>query len=126
MKKIETQNAPKAVGPYSQAISDGHLLFVSGQLAFDPATGKIIEGTIREQTKQVLKNLEAILKAGNSSLSQVLRTDVFLANLSDFKAMNEEYASWFKDPYPARQTIEAKLFSGALVEISCIAKINNT
>jgi 2-iminobutanoate/2-iminopropanoate deaminase len=127
LKRIEAQEAPKAIGPYSQAVSDGRYLYVSGQLAFDPTTGKLINGDIQQQTKQVLKNIEAILKAGGASFKSVLRTEVFLKDLKDFKLMNEEYATHFtKDAYPARYTIGCELVAGALVEIACVALIEKT
>lgn len=126
-KKIETKEAPEAIGPYSQAIiiNEGKLLFVSGQLPVNPETGKIIEGDIRQMTRQVLDNLEAILKSGGSSLAQVVRTEIFLKDLNDFAIVNEEYAQRFKQTvFPARQTIQvARLPLDALIEISCIATV---
>jgi 2-iminobutanoate/2-iminopropanoate deaminase len=127
LKRIETKDAPKAVGPYSQAVTDGTYLYVSGQLAIDPATSKMMTGDVQLQTQLVFKNLEAILKAGGSSLDDVIRTDVFLKDLNDFKKMNEEYGKHFKEgSYPARQTIGCDLFMGALVEISCIALVKKS
>lgn len=125
LKKIETANAPKALGPYSQGVASGSLLFVSGQLPIDPKTGKLIEGDIKALTKQVIDNLEAVLKEGGSGLELVLRTDVFLKDLKDFAAMNEEYAKRFNGSVtPARQTIQAAaLPMGSSIEISCIAAI---
>lgn len=131
-RKIQTEQAPKAVGPYSQgvSVSEGHTLhFVSGQLPLDPKTGKLIEGDIRLATRQVIDNLEAILHAAGSSLNDVIRTDIFLIDLKrDFAVMNEEYATRFKgDVVPARQTIQvAALPLGAMVEISCIAARKKT
>lgn len=121
--KIDTLDAPKAIGPYSQAIKAGNLLFVSGQLPLDPVTGRLIEQEIRMQTNQVLNNLEAILKASECSFKEVVRVDVFLKDLNDFNALNEEYAKRFSHATPpARQTIQvARLPRDALVEISCIA-----
>ncbi len=122
--RIVTETAPRAIGPYSQAIAVQNMIFVSGQLPVDPKTGKLVEGDMALQTRQVIQNLEAILVAAGSSLSQVVRTDVFLKDLSrDFSTMNEEYARWFKgENLPARQTVQvAELPLGAPVEISCIA-----
>lgn len=123
MEKIQTHAAPQALGPYSQAVKSGELIFVSGQLPINPETGKLLESDIGQQTKLVIQNLEAILKAGGSSLSQVVRCDVFLTNLDNFKLMNEEYSNHFQgDCPPARQTIQvAALPLGSPIEISCIA-----
>lgn len=128
LNKIETTEAPKALGPYSQAImvAPGHaLIFVSGQLPIDPKVGKLISGDIKVLTKQVINNIEAILKAAGSSLHKVVRTDVFLKDLKDFVAMNEEYAKRFGGTTPpARQTIQvADLPMGSPIEISCIAYV---
>ena len=128
MKRIETEEAPKALGPYSQGVKGSkqkELLFVSGQLPLDAKSGKFVEGDIQTLTKQVIKNLEAILHAGGSDLQHVLRTDVFMTDLNQFKAMNEEYARHFTGPtFPARQTIQvAMLPLGAEIEISCIAEV---
>ncbi len=127
LEKISTKDAPEAIGPYSQAIivESGHpLIFVSGQLPIDPISGEMVQGDIKVLTKRVLDNIEAILRARGSDLHHVVRTDVFLKNLTrDFALMNEEYATRFcpKNP-PARQTIQAsELPKGALIEISCIA-----
>ena len=126
-KAIETENAPKAIGPYSQAVTDGNYIFVSGQLPIDLKTGKLIEDDIRLQTHCVLDYIEAILKASGSSLEFVLRVEIFLANMQDFTAVNEEYAKRFIHPIkPARQTIQAILPKNASIEISCIAKIGNS
>lgn len=127
-KKIETVDAPKAIGPYSQAIvvaANQPLVFVSGQLPIDPQTGELMTADIATLTRQVIDNIEAILKASSSSLQHVLRTDVFLTNLADFQAMNEEYAKRFSPiAPPARQTIQvAALPKGAPIEISCIAVV---
>ena len=125
-KKIDTAEAPKAFGPYSQGIvvsQSATLLFLSGMLPLDPS-GKMIDGNIRQLTRQVIVNLEAVLRAGNSSLHQVVRTEVFLIDLkNDFEGMNEEYAIWFTGQVaPARQTIQvAALPRGSRIEISCIA-----
>jgi 2-iminobutanoate/2-iminopropanoate deaminase len=126
LRKIETTNAPKALGPYSQAIeasATNSMMFVSGQLPIDPATGKLIEGDIKALTKQVIANLEAILSESGYNLSSVVRTDVFLQDLKDFAAFNEEYARYFQGNItPARQKIQvAALPLGSPIEISCIA-----
>ena len=119
---IATKKAPAAVGPYSQAIRVGDFVFTAGQLAFDPATGKLVEGGIEEQTRQVLRNITAVLEAAGSSLDEVVKTTVFLKDMGDFKAMNEVYASFFANQPPARSTVEvANLIPGALVEIDAIA-----
>lgn len=120
---ITSPQAPAAIGPYSQAIRWGELLFLSGQIPLDPATGKIIEGGIAAQTERVLKNLEAILGAAGSSLAQVLKTTVYLADINEFAAMNEVYAKFFaKDP-PARATVQvARLPRDARVEIEVVAE----
>lgn len=127
MKRIETDKAPKAIGPYSQGvISKDKLIYVSGQLPIDPTTGTLIQGDIQLLTQQVIKNIEAILIAGGSSLDHVIRTEVFMIDLKEFKAMNEEYARHFKGPtFPARQTVQvAQLPLGSPIEISCIAEIS--
>lgn len=125
LEKIDTEKAPKALGPYSQAVRSGDFLFVSGQLPIDPLTGQLIEGDIQGLTKRIIQNLEAILIAAGTSLENVVRTDVFMTDLKLFSAMNEEYARAFKGPvFPARQTIQvAGLPLGAILEISCIAKV---
>jgi 2-iminobutanoate/2-iminopropanoate deaminase len=123
MKHVETEKAPKAIGPYSQAIAAGPFLFISGQLPVDPKTGKIVEGSLQSQTKQVLDNLEAILAVEGLSLKDVVKTDVFLKDMQDFAEMNAVYAERFSHPIkPARVTIQAaKLPMDARVEISCTA-----
>ncbi|MBA3723170.1 MAG: RidA family protein [Parachlamydiaceae bacterium] len=123
MKKIESSKAPKAIGPYSQAIQTEQLLFLSGQLPIDPATGKLVASEIRIQTQRVLDNLEAVLNEAHLSFKNVVRCDVFLKDLNDFAAFNEEYAKKFNQSIPpARQTIQvARLPMDALIEISCIA-----
>jgi 2-iminobutanoate/2-iminopropanoate deaminase len=120
---IATENAPGAVGPYSQAIHAGDLVFTAGQLGFDPATGKLVEGGIREQTRQVLKNIAAVLEAAGSSLDKVVKTTVFIEDMGDFGAMNEVYGEFFASEPPARSTVEAGLALGALVEIDAIAVV---
>ncbi|MEI8366284.1 MAG: Rid family detoxifying hydrolase [Parachlamydiaceae bacterium] len=126
IKRLETSEAPLALGPYSQGVmttNGNSLVFVSGQLPMDPKTGHLIAGDIQAMTKQVIENLEAILRAGGSNLDLVVRTDVFLTDLKDFAAMNEEYARHFKgQTTPARQTVQVgALPKGASIEISCIA-----
>ena len=123
MKSIQTDQAPAAIGPYSQAIDSGAgLVFVSGQIPIDPSTGAFAPGGIREQTHQSLTNAQAILKAAGLGLRNVVKTTVFLADMGDFAAMNEVYAQFFAAPYPARSAVAVKtLPKGALVEIECIA-----
>ena len=123
MKAINTSNAPAAIGPYSQAIDSAHgLVFVSGQLPIDPATGAFPEGGIKEQTRQSLTNAKAILNEAGLDLANVVKTTVFLADMGDFAAMNEIYAQFFSAPFPARSAVAVKtLPKGALVEIECIA-----
>lgn len=123
IKQIATDNAPAAIGPYSQAIiNDIGMVFVSGQLPIDPATGAFPRGGVAEQTRQSLKNAQAILKEAGMSLSNVMKTTVFLADMGDFAAMNEVYKEFFAQPFPARSAVAVKdLPKGALVEIECIA-----
>ena len=119
---IQTDNAPKAIGPYSQAVKANGLIFASGQIPIDPKTGQFVEGGITEQTEQVLKNLTAVIEAGGSSLGQVVKTTVFLADMLEFDAMNAVYAKFFKEQPPARATVEAtRLPRDARVEIEAIA-----
>ena len=119
---IATDGAPKAIGPYSQAIRAQGLIFTSGQVAIDPATQQVISGDITAQTDRVLKNLAAILEASGSTLDRVLRCTVFLKNMGDFAAMNEVYGRYFKQAPPARSTVEvARLPKDVLVEIDVIA-----
>jgi 2-iminobutanoate/2-iminopropanoate deaminase len=119
---IATDQAPKAIGPYSQAIRANGLVFTSGQVAIDPASQQVLNGDIAAQTDRVLKNVAAILEASGSSLDKVLRCTVFLKSMNDFAAMNEVYARYFKHDPPARSTIEAaRLPKDVLVEIDTIA-----
>lgn len=120
---ISTREAPSAVGPYSQAIRAGGFLFCAGQGAFDPATGKLVKGGIEEQTRQVLRNLEAVLKAGGSGLDRVVKVTVFLSDWKDFKQMNEAYAEFFNTGHrPARSTAQGERWpEGSLVAIEAIA-----
>ena len=123
MNAISTTNAPAAIGPYSQAIKVGGLVFVSGQLPIDPATGAFAEGGIKELTRQSLTNMKAILEEAGTSMANVVKTTVFLADMNDFAAMNEVYAEFFAAPFPARSAVAVKtLPKGALVEIECIAQ----
>jgi 2-iminobutanoate/2-iminopropanoate deaminase len=125
MKQIvRTSNAPAAIGPYSQAVKAGGLVFASGQIPIDPQTGEFVPGGIAEQTEQVLRNLKAVLKAAGSSLDQVVKTTVFLADMNDFAAMNEVYGRYFsEDAPPARATVQAaRLPRDARVEIEVIAE----
>ncbi len=119
---IKTTEAPGAIGPYSQAIAVGPLLFCSGQVAMDAATGRFVEGDVSAQAHLVLRNLQAVLKAAGSDLDHVVKTNVFLAHFSDFAAMNEVYGEYFSEPAPARTTVEVSaLPRNALIEIECIA-----
>jgi 2-iminobutanoate/2-iminopropanoate deaminase len=119
---VSTPNAPKAIGPYSQAIKANGFIFISGQVAFDPATGEIISGGVQEQTEQVLKNLGAVLQAAGSSWDKVVKTSVFLKNMSEFTQMNEVYGKTFNNAPPARTTVEvARLPRDVSVEIDLIA-----
>lgn len=118
---ISTENAPKPVGPYSQAIKAGNFLFISGQLAIDPKQNKLINADIKAQTTRVLDNIKAILEAAGCSLADVVQTNVYLSSLKLFKDFNATYAEYFNQNYPARATIEATLMPGVLVEISAVA-----
>ena len=122
MKALHSDNAPKAVGPYSQAIEANGFVFASGQLPIDPATNAFVEGGVKEQTRQSLTNAQSVLKAAGLDLSHVIKTTVFLSDMADFAAMNEGYAEFFNEPYPARSAIAVKtLPKNALVEVECIA-----
>ena len=119
---ISTENAPGAIGPYSQAVRSGNMIFCSGQIPIDPATGEFVSNYVAEQTRQVLKNLSAVLEAAGSNLNNVVKTTVFLADMNDFTAMNEVYARYFTENFPARATVQAaRLPKDARVEIECIA-----
>ena len=119
---ILSPDAPKAIGPYSPAIRAGQLLFVSGQIALDPATGQLIGGDVAAQTRRVMDNLGALLKAAGLSFSDVVRTTIFLADMGDFAAVNEIYGAYFTPPAPARATVQAaRLPKDARVEIDAIA-----
>ena len=124
MKAISTAKAPAAIGPYSQAIYVGNLVITSGQLPIDPTTGAIVEGGIKEQTRQSLTNVKAILEGAGLSMGNVVKTTVFMADMNDFAEMNSVYAEFFAEPYPARSAVAVKtLPKGALVEIEVIAEV---
>lgn len=122
MKAIQTDKAPAAIGPYSQAIEVNGFVFASGQIPIDPATGQFAEGGIQAQTRQSLLNAQAILQAAGTDLSHVVKTTVFLSDIADFAAMNEVYAQFFQLPFPARSAVAVRdLPKGALVEIEVVA-----
>ncbi len=125
LKKISTDKAPKPIGPYSQAIVvDGKSVYTAGQVAIDPATNQLVEGDIKAQTRQVLKNIEEVLKAAGSSMNSVFKTTVFLKDFDDFAAMNEVYAEFFSRSAPARSTVEvARLPRDMRVEIEAVARV---
>jgi len=119
---IKTSKAPAAIGPYSQAVKANGLLFLSGQIALDPASGQVVAGDVRAQTERVMENLKAVLEAGGSALDRVLKTTVFLADMADFAAMNEVYGRYFPQEPPARSTVQAAGLPRAVrVEIDVIA-----
>jgi 2-iminobutanoate/2-iminopropanoate deaminase len=126
-QEIHTNQAPAAVGPYSQAIQTGSLLFISGQIPLDPATGKLVseqEGDVREQTRQVLTNLKHILEEAGADMKDVVKTTVLMADIRDFEAMNGVYAEFFTEPYPARAAFQvAALPKGAKVEVEAVASL---
>lgn len=122
MKQISTQNAPAAIGPYSQAIEVNGFVYASGQLPIDPATSAFPEGGVKEQTRQSILNVKAILEEAGLALSNVVKTTVYLADMGDFAAMNEVYSQFFAQPFPARSAIAVKaLPKGALVEVEVVA-----
>ncbi|MDR3248709.1 MAG: RidA family protein [Treponema sp.] len=124
MKKIQTNKAPAAIGPYSQAISTGGLLFTSGQIPLSPESGEVVGTTINEQTEQVLQNLKAVLEEGGSSFARVLKTTCFLSDMGNFAAFNEVYAKYFTEK-PARSTVAVKqLPRNVLVEVEAVAEIS--
>ena len=121
-KAIQTNKAPAALGPYSQALLAGNTLYISGQLGIDPATGKLVEGGTAAQAKQALKNIMAILVAENMNMHEIVQVQVFLKDIADFKAVNEVYKTFFSQPYPARAAVQvAALPAGASVEILATA-----
>lgn len=122
MKAISTKKAPAAIGPYSQAIQVGNLVYTSGQIPINPATGTFVEGGIKEQTRQSLSNVRAILEEAGLSMANVVKTTVFLADMADFAEMNAVYAEFFAEPYPSRSAVAVKsLPKGALVELEVVA-----
>jgi 2-iminobutanoate/2-iminopropanoate deaminase len=121
---IATKHAPQAIGPYSQAVVSKGFAFLSGQIPLDPETGQVVEGDVAAQTRRVLENIKAVLEASGSSLEQVVKTTVFLKDMSDFSKMNEVYGRYFPDNPPARATVEvARLPRDVRVEIDCIAAV---
>lgn len=124
METVSTENAPGAIGPYSQAVKTRNMVFCSGQIPIDPLTGNFVSDDVAEQTEQVLKNLSAVLEAAGSELGKVVKTTVFLADMNDFAAMNDVYARYFSENKPARATVQAaRLPRDARVEIECIAVV---
>jgi 2-iminobutanoate/2-iminopropanoate deaminase len=123
---ISTNKAPQAIGPYSQAVKFDNLLFISGQIPIEPKSGEILKGNIKEQTKQILENLNSILIEGGSSINNVLRTTIFLTNLEDYADVNEMYAEFFEKSMPARSTVQvSRLPMNVQIEIDAIASINS-
>ena len=123
MRVISTKQAPAAIGPYCQAIQVGNLVYTSGQIPIDPATGAFVEGGIKEQTRQSLSNVRAILEEAGLTMANVVKTTVFLADMADFAEMNAVYAEFFSEPYPARSAVAVKtLPKGALIEIEVVAE----
>ena len=125
MKPVQADKAPKAIGPYSQAVVAGELVFCSGQIGLDPNTGEFVQGGVKEQTAQVFKNLEAVLQAAGARLDAVVMVNVYLKSMNDFKDMNDVYAAVFGDHKPARATVGvSELPKNALVEVSCVASLS--
>ena len=121
-ESVQTDNAPKAIGPYQQAIKANGFIYTAGQIPIDPKTGNLVEGDISAQTRQVLENLKTVLEAGGSALDRVVKATVFLKNMADFAAMNEVYAQYLGSAKPARSTVAvAELPRGALIEIDLVA-----
>jgi 2-iminobutanoate/2-iminopropanoate deaminase len=124
-RAVSSPTAAPAIGPYSPAIRVGNLLFISGQIPLDPATGQLVTGDIRDQTRRVLDNIGELLRAGGAGVGDVVRTTIFLADLGDFATVNEIYATYFKEPYPARATVQvARLPRDVRIEIDAIAVVN--
>ncbi len=121
-KTINTHLAPSPIGPYSQAVAYGDLLFLSGQIAIDPASGNLIEGSIESETRQILKNIQAVLEEAGATMASIIKTSIFITDMSYFAELNEEYSKWFESNFPARETVQvAGLPKGVRVEISVIA-----
>lgn len=121
---VNTASAPQAIGPYSQAVSDGKLVFCSGQIPLDPDTGQLVSGSIHEETQRCMRNLEAVLQAAGSDLDRILKTTIYVTNMDDFSDVNEAYGSFFLEDPPARATVEVSaLPKGARVEIDCVASL---
>lgn len=126
LEAVNTDKAPAAIGPYSQAIKFGNLVFTSGQIPIYPPTGAVIQGGVEAQARQALENLKSVLEASGSSLLKVIKTTVFIKNMNDFQKINAVYAEFFKEPYPARSAVEvARLPKDALVEIEAVAELQN-
>lgn len=124
MKQVSTTNAPQAIGPYSQAIISNGFVFASGQIAINPDTNEIVEGGIEEQAHQVFKNITALLQAAGSSMSKVVKTSVFMADMADFATVNTIYGQYFSEPYPARSAVAVKtLPKNVLIEVEVIAEV---
>lgn len=122
MQRVQTERAPAAIGPYSQAVRSGGMVYVSGQIPLTPA-GELVEGDVEAQTEQVLRNLAAVLEAAGSSLDRVVQVSAFLADMDDFARFNEVYARHFREPYPARAVVEvARLPKNVRVEVACVAE----
>lgn len=121
-KIIRTDNAPAPIGPYNQAVQAGNMLFISGQIALDPTTGQLVQSSIKAEAQQVMENLQAVLQAGGMDFSNVIKTSIFLMDMASFTEVNEVYAMYFSDNYPARETVQvAGLPKGVRVEISMVA-----
>jgi 2-iminobutanoate/2-iminopropanoate deaminase len=124
MSRVQTEKAPKAVGPYSQGMIVDNVVYVSGQLPIDPSTGNFVEGDIQDMTRQCIRNIEAILKEAGTSLDKVVKTTIFVADLANFSAINETYAEFFGESAPARSCVQAAAIpKGAAIEIEAIARI---
>jgi len=123
-KRVHTDGAPAAIGPYSQAIVSGGFVFTAGQIGLDPGTGEFVEGGVAEQAERALQNLSAVLEAAGTTMKDVVKTTVFLADMGDFVTVNEVYAGYFSEPFPARSAVQAaNLPKGALVEIDAVARL---